>query len=186
MKTTVIDRSKSWTVEDYLLLGELSTPCELINGELVMSPSPSPYHQTISSNLNDVLKTEAKKIGGLVFFSPIDLYIDQKNVFQPDLVYVAPENKHIITGRGIEGVPDLIVEIISPSNIFTDRNRKKKIYLQIGVKEYWIVDPAHKTLEIYTPTSDTDIPQLYLVEEGKVNSIVLPNLKFDLREIFTL
>lgn len=186
MKTLMIDRSKEWTVDDFLKLEESNTPCELINGELVMSPAPTPFHQNVTSNLNDFLKAEARKTGGLVFFAPIDLYIDRRNVFQPDLVFISSEKRTIITNRGIEGVPDLIVEIISPSNVFTDRNRKKKVYQQIGVREYWIVDPANYTLEVYKHDQpDADIPYLYMVREGEVSSSVLTNLKFDLKDIFT-
>lgn len=182
----MIDRSKDWTVDDFLKLEESNTPCELINGELVMSPAPTPFHQNVTSNLNDFLKAEARKIGGKVFFAPIDLYIDRRNVFQPDLIFISSEKKNIITNRGIEGVPDLIVEIISPSNVFTDRNRKKKVYQQIGVREYWIVDPANHTLEVYKHDQpDADVPHLYLVKEGEVASSVLTNLKFDLKDIFT-
>lgn len=185
MKALTIDNSKVWTVEDYLLLGELSTPCQLIDGDLIMSPSPTPYHQLILGNLYDVLKLNAKKTGAIVFFAPMDLYIDKQNVLQPDLLFISKENKDIITHRGIEGVPDLVVEIISPSNIFTDRNKKKKIYQQIGVKEFWIVDPANKTLEIYSKSqADLDTPSLFLVSEGEVRSAVLPELIFNLQDIF--
>ena len=185
MKTMLVDRSKEWTVDEFLQLEESSTPCELLNGELVMSPAPTPYHQNVCSNLNDYLKPAAKKLDGFVFFSPIDLFIDRKNVFQPDLIFVTPQKKHIITNRGIEGVPDLVVEIVSPHNIFNDRNRKKKVYQQIGVPEYWIVDPAHKTLEVYRhDQADHDTPFLFLQEEGTVTSSILPGLQFPLEEIF--
>ena len=185
MQTVKFDRTKEWTIEDYLMLGEMNTPCQLIKGELIMSPSPTPYHQTILSNLNDILKTEAKKTGGIVFFAPMDLYIDNKNVFQPDLIYISKENKSIITHRAIEGVPDLVVEIISPSNIFSDRNTKKKVYQKIGIQEYWIVDPANQTLEIYLSNqADPEVPYLYLAGEGKVISTVIASLEFDLKFIF--
>lgn len=183
MQTVFIDRTKKWTVKDYLMLGEMNTPCQLIKGELIMSPSPSPYHQRISRILFNKLFNAS--ISGEVFYAPIDLYIDNKNVFQPDLIYISAERDSIITSRGIEGTPDLIVEILSPSNIFTDRNQKKTAYQKIGVQEYWIVDPANKTLEIYRhDQTDTDTPAVYLVGEGEVISSVLANLKFDLREIF--
>lgn len=149
-----------------------------------MSPSPSPYHQRVSRLLFNKLDKAAENIGE-VFYAPIDLYIDQKNVFQPDLVYISAEKAGIISKRGIEGAPDLIVEILSPSNIFTDRNQKKTTYQKIGVKEYWIVDPANKTLEIYKHNqTDADTPSLYLAGEGEVTSEVVANLKFDLKEIF--
>jgi Uma2 family endonuclease len=185
MQTAIIDKSKNWTVEDYLLLGESSTPCQLINGELNMSPAPSPLHQSIISNLNDIIKSIAKQIGGKVYFSPIDLFINNKNVYQPDLLFLPKENLRYITQRGIEGPPDLIIEVISASNVFIDRNTKKKAYLEFGVKEYWIVDPGNKTLEIYLHDQiNQDVPHLYLVEDGIVTSTILKDLSFDLKEIF--
>ena len=99
MQTVKIDRTKEWTVDDYLMLGEMKTPCQLINGELIMSPSPTPNHQATAGNLYDFLKAEAKKTNGAVFFAPMDLHIDRRNVFQPDLIYISKENKHIITHR---------------------------------------------------------------------------------------
>ncbi len=185
MQTATIDRTKNWTVKDYLLLGEITTPCQLINGELIMSPSPSPFHQTVLGNLYSIIRDYAKELNGHVFFAPLDLYIDEYNVFQPDLIFINAINEKIITKRGIEGTPDLVVEIISPSNIFTDRNQKKTTYQKIGVKEYWIVDPANKTLEIYKHDQpDPNTPSLYLAGEGKVTSSVLVSLNFDLKEIF--
>lgn len=184
MQTARIDRTKEWTLEDYLMLGEMNTPCQLINGELIMSPSPTPQHQSVLGKLFKLL--DAATIGkGTVLFAPIDLYVDNKNVYQPDLVYVSDERKNIITHRAIEGVPDLVVEIISPSNIFSDRNRKKKVYEKIGVREYWIVDPGNETLEIYLVNQpDPDVPHLFVVSEGKVVSTVIPSLNFDLKTIF--
>lgn len=184
MQTSKIDRTKNWTVDDYVLLGETDTPCELINGELFMSPAPNPLHQEVLSNLNDFLKAAARNIGGKVYFAPIDLYIDSKNVFQPDILFLSKDNLKLVTHRGVEGSPDLIVEVISPSNTFVDRNTKKRAYLDFGVNEYWIVDPGNKTLEIYTPQTGEDTPVFYLVEEGEVKSSVLTDLTFNLREIF--
>jgi Uma2 family endonuclease len=183
MAVATIDKTKVWTAEDYLLLGEIKTPCQLINGELIMSPAPSPHHQRISGKLFRLFDT-ARKTSGEVFYAPIDLYLDQKNIFQPDLLYIPEVNKSFITDKGIEGPPDLVVEIISPSNSYTDRNFKKKIYLAFGVKEYWIVDPGNKTIEVYTPETGLDSPLLYLAEEGEVTSNVLSNLKFNISELF--
>jgi Uma2 family endonuclease len=184
METVRIDRTKEWTVADYLLLGELDSPCQLINGELIMSPAPTPLHQRVSKRIFKLLD-KASYRQGEVFYSPFDLYVDSKNVLQPDLVFIAEKNKQIISERGIDGTPDLIVEIISPSNIFTDRNIKKKTYQKIGVKEYWIVDPGNQTLEIYThDQSDPETPSLYLAAEGEVTSSVISALAFDLKIIF--
>ncbi len=147
-----------------------------------MSPSPSSLHQRILRDLFKILDRNIKK--GEILFAPIDLYINNKNVYQPDLLYLSDKKDKFISERGIEGPPDLIIEIISPSNSYTDRNQKKDGYQQFGVTEYWIVDPANATLEIYTGNS-WDVPVLYLAEEGEVTSSVLKDLKFNLREIFT-
>jgi Uma2 family endonuclease len=182
MNTLVIDKTKDWTVEDFLLLGEIKTPCQLINGELIMSPAPSPLHQRVLRKLFKIF--DKANLPGETFFAPIDLYISKKNVFQPDLVYLSDKNKEYLTTKGIEGPADLIVEIISPSNSYTDRNQKKNTYLAFGIREYWIVDPANETLEVYTPESGGDVPIVYLVGSGIVKSITLETLVFDLKEIF--
>ncbi len=184
MQNATIDRTKEWTVEDFVQLEESNLPCELINGELFMSPAPSLTHQVVSSNLNDILKTYAKKIGGFVAYSPFDVYLDNKNVFQPDLLLVRKQNLAIITERGLQGAPDLAVEIISPSNAFKDRNHKRRLYQKFGVKEYWIVDPGNRTLEIYDFSSE-ETPILYLVGEGEVTSNLLPGLSFSFADLFT-
>jgi len=183
METVKIDRTKEWTVDDYVLLGEMNTPCQLINGELIMSPAPNPEHQIISSTLNDILKSEGKKNGGLVLYAPVDLYIDKRNVFQPDLIFLSKEKRNFLTKKGLEGPPELVVEIISPSNSYTDRYEKKNAYQKFGIREYWIIDPANQTLEIYFGSTWIK-PQLYLAESGEVKSSVLTGLSFDLSELF--
>src|SRR5688572_31245224 len=102
MQTSKIDRTKNWTVDDYVLLGETDTPCELINGDLIMSPAPNPYHQRVSKKLFRLLDSSSA-IFGEVFYAPIDLYIDQINVFQPDLLVISKAKSFLITNRGIEG-----------------------------------------------------------------------------------
>ena len=181
MEVASIDRSKEWTINDYLQLEE-GLPTQLIDGKLIMSPIPTTKHQRTLKNLFLLIE---KMMQGETFFSPIDLYLGGKDVFQPDLVYVSASSKDIITDRGIEGVPELIAEIISPSNSFIDRNTKKKKYLKAGIQEYWIVDPANETLEIYTP-EDEDNPRLYLARDGKVTSSISKTIHFDLEELFKI
>jgi len=180
MSIATIDRTKTWTVEDYLQLEE-GLLAQLINGELIMSPAPSILHQRILGKLFNILSD--LKLEGELFFAPTDLYFDSKNVFQPDLIFVKNAEKEIITQRGIEGTPTVIVEIVSPSNSFLDRNIKKKKYLEFGVAEYWIIDPANRTLEVYA--TDLDNPILYLAAEGTVKTPVLEGKSFQLERLFT-
>ncbi|MEM9390742.1 MAG: Uma2 family endonuclease [Bacteroidota bacterium] len=182
MQTLTIDRSKVWTIEDYLQLDvEL---CQLIDGNLVMTPAPNTEHQRIIGKLHILLHPF---LGDReeVLLSPIDVFLNKKNIYQPDIVFVARENSHLISKRGLEGAPDLIIEVISPSNSFIDRYTKKKAYFKFAVKEYWIVDPANKSLEIYLLSQkNRDEPYSFVVNEGKVTSTIIKNLNFDLRELF--
>ena len=180
MQTVTIDRTKTWTVDDYLLLEE-GLLAQLINGELIMSPAPNTLHQRTLWKLNDIISKMG--LNGELFFAPIDVHVDLKNVFQPDLVFVKNDQKAIISERGIEGAPALIAEVVSPSNSFLDRNIKKKKYLDFGVKEYWIVDPANRTLEVYA--TDLDNPILYLAGDGEVKTPVLEGKNFQLELLFT-
>ena len=152
----------------------------MIDGKLIRSPAPTTRHQRVLKNLFLLIESV---IQGEVFFSPIDFYLEKKDVLQPDLIYISELRKNIITDRGIEGVPELVAEVISASNSFIDRNTKKKKYLRAGVLEYWIVDPANETLEIYTP-EDEDNPRVYLAKEGEVTSVVSKNICFDVKELF--
>jgi Uma2 family endonuclease len=89
-----------------------------------------------------------------------------------------------LSERGIEGAPDLIVEIISPSNSYIDRYEKKELYLQFKVKEYWIMDPANRTLEIYQLVEEEYQMKQYLNEKGVVKSPLLPDLGLSLEMVF--
>lgn len=182
MRVLTIDKTKEWTADDYLLLGEIKTPCQLINGELIMSPAPNPNHQRVLRELFKIF--DSFKLSGELFFAPIDLYIDDKNIFQPDLVYLSDQNKKYLTARGIEGPPDIVVEIISPSNSYTDRNQKKDSYLAFKIKEYWIVDPGNRTIEIYTPQGGGDVPVSFVSGEGEITSSIETKIRFNLKEIF--
>ncbi len=185
MQTVTIDRTKEWTVDEFMKLEESNLPCELINGAVFRSPTPSLTHQVVLGNINDFFKGYARKNGGIAMFSPVDVILDRRNVFQPDLLYVAKENLGIISERGLNAAPDLAVEVISPSNSFKDRNQKRKLYQKFGVKEYWIIDPGNNTLEIYDfRVADVDTPTLYLVEEGEVVSKLLPGLSFKFQDLF--
>jgi len=121
---------------------------ELVQGDLHVTPSPSPVHQRISKRLQRVLEDyfETRAIGE-VFNAPIDLILTNQDVFVPDLLVVG-DPMHV-TKRGIEGPPLLVVEILSPSTGTRDRGIKARRYAELGVEHYWIVDPAKKRVECH-------------------------------------
>ena len=144
-----IEAKVSYTYADYAKLPE-GAPYQLIQGELIMSPSPTIFHQIIISNLSFLLQkhVRSRKIG-FVLVAPVDVYLSDINTFQPDVVYVSADRLSIVEEKNIQGAPDLVIEVLSPSTAYYDLRRKKDVYAEYGVHEYWIVDPIEKSVEIY-------------------------------------
>ena len=127
------------TYADYL-----STPedkrYELLDGELMMTPAPNEAHQRTQAELGYYLMTFVKSRGlGRIYYSSTDVVLSDMDVVQPDLLFVSTERAQIITPDNIQGPPDLVVEILSPSTAERDRGYKRALYAQHGVKEYWVV-----------------------------------------------
>jgi Uma2 family endonuclease len=116
------------------------TRCEVVNNTLVMSPAPSDTHQKVLGKIFSKLLLYAEDNNlGEVRISPYDVYFDEENIFQPDLIFILNEN-----ASGFFGTPDLIVEVLSTSNAGFDKKEKKDIYEKFGVTEYFIIDPFEK------------------------------------------
>ena len=179
-------KEKTNTVKDYKLLPE-GAPYQLIEGELIMTPSPNSLHQMISGNLFEMIRKVAKeKCGGTVLYSPIDVYLDEENVFQPDIVFISKERSAIIKEDGIHGAPDIVIEILSPSTAYYDMKKKFRVYERCGVREYWIVDPGMKGVEIFALTDKGEFAlSLKVYEKGTVASAVL-TLEIPLQTIFDI
>ncbi|SNZ16856.1 Uma2 family endonuclease [Hydrogenobacter hydrogenophilus] len=174
---------KKYTIEDYEKLPE-GSPYQLIEGELVVSPAPSPEHQRVSIRLSVMLFHHLKeKTKGEVLYAPVDVYLDEENAYQPDIVVVLEGSKAKITQRGIEGPPDIVVEILSPSTAYYDLRVKKDVYEKAGVKEYWIVDPYMKSIEIYSNTPEGFKLLSEAKRQGRVRSELL-SIELDLKEVF--
>lgn len=159
---------------------------ELLGGELVKKKAPAPRHQRITRDLTlrmHLFAVEHKL--GEILPSPIDIFFDDTNSPQPGLVFVSEQNAHIVTNDGVMGIPDLVVEVISPSSIYRDRVTKKALYERFGVPEYWLVDPADNFIEIYA-LSDGHYKLLSAAstEEGHLSSAVLLGLVLDLTALF--
>lgn len=140
-----------FTYKDYKSLPESETKrYELLEGELVMIPSPNTYHQRISGNLGFLLRDFVKKNKlGEIFDAPLDVHLGE-DVVQPDILFVSQERSEIITEEEIHGAPDLVIEIFSPTTIERDRTYKETLYARHSVREYWMVDPEKKTVEVMT------------------------------------
>ncbi len=140
-----------WTYEDYRRLPDDGWIYEVIEGELYTSPPPIPIHQENSGNLLVAFHDYAKKHNaGKVYDAPIEVILaDWANPVQPDIVFITKERLHIIKRSRIEGAPDIIVEVLSPSNWITDRREKFQAYAKAGVREYWLVNPWARVIELF-------------------------------------
>jgi Uma2 family endonuclease len=123
---------------------------EVIDGELYVTPPPIPDHQSASMTLSGYIwqYVRPRKLGR-VYTAPIGVVLDEESGLQPDLVFLAAERLELVSRRGIEGAPDLVVEILSPSTRARDRGLKMRRYAAAGVGRYWIVDPRKRSLEAY-------------------------------------
>ena len=142
----IVEPAIKLTYEDYRKTPE-DERYELIEGELVMAAAPNMAHQMSQGKLGWRMasKVETEELG-YVFFSPCDVVLSEHVTLQPDLIFVSNENADIITDANIQGAPDLVVEIISPSSTGRDWVVKRDIYARFGVKEYWLIDPINWTL----------------------------------------
>jgi Uma2 family endonuclease len=173
------------TYEDYVLLPNDRNRYEILEGELTVTPAPSTKHQSASANLFKLLSRhiDDRNLGKL-FYAPIDLILDPTTILQPDLLFVFSAHQHIITERAIEGVPDLVVEILSPTTSRTDRVTKAQIYARHNVPVYWIVDPDEESIEIYLLEGDAFRPAVTL--RGATSAIAPPftELEIAARDVF--
>jgi len=173
------------TVAEYDQLPEGPPYYQLIDQELIMSPSPNNQHQVIVPNLAILLKTFAKPRNlGLVYVSPLDVELPGGHIVEPDVMYVSNANRDILTEQRIVGAPDLVVEVLSPSNAHLDRQRKRILYAESGVRELWIVDPDAERLEIFKFAENTERPAVIFYRDDEASSDLLPGLQFPVAELF--
>jgi Uma2 family endonuclease len=128
---------------------------EVIDGRLYVSPAPfEPHQRGLGVLFGYVWSYVRERSLGRVYFAPLGVVLDEENGVQPDLVYVSRDRLDIVVERGIEGAPDLVVEILSPGTRGRDRGIKMRRYAASGIPHYWIVDPRTRTLEAYELTEE--------------------------------
>ncbi|MYC07181.1 MAG: Uma2 family endonuclease [Chloroflexi bacterium] len=171
------------TYEDYANLPG-DDRYELIDGELILVPSPSEFHQAILMNLIHLLQSVRQSGLERLYCAPFDVIFTDHDVAQPNLLFIAADRADIITAANVRGAPDLVVEILSPSTSRLDRTRKRELYERHGVKEMWLVDPRERKLAVL------------LLRDGKLEdageygtgqalvSETLGNLTIDLDDVF--
>ncbi len=139
------------TYEDYAALPADGRRYEIHEGELSVTPAPGTRHQEVKANLFVVLHRHVKERGlGKLFDAPTDCIFAETTIVQPDIVFVDTGRLPIISERGIEGIPALVVEVLSPSTAQMDRGSKAQLYARHAVPFYWIVDPRGQTIDAWT------------------------------------
>ena len=181
-------KPKEWTYEDYLTLPE-GGPLryEIIGGELKATPSPNTRHQEISGRLFYMIYGFLLKNPlGKVFDAPYDVVLSHHPFFvvEPDLVYVSKERLPIVGLKNIEGIPDLIVEILSEWTEKRDRREKFSLYERSGVPEYWIVDPETEAIQVFRLSGEKYRALQDLRKADTLSSPLLPGLAIPLSEVF--
>lgn len=188
--TQIPVKEKRWTYNDYLNLAD-EKRYEIIGGRLIMmSPAPETNHQFVSARLEFLfMKFVESNDLGYVLYAPTDVILDAENIVQPDIFFIAKDNRHIIKKRGVFGSPGLVVEILSPSTQYKDVFEKKNLYERFKIKEYWMVNPYMKSIEVLTLNENgiyTLFSEGYMDEGGNrvILSKMLKDFSIDLCEVF--
>ncbi|MBI3456553.1 MAG: Uma2 family endonuclease [Candidatus Rokubacteria bacterium] len=154
---------------DFAVMPEDSNTYEILDGELYVTPPPTPLHQRVSKRLQRQLEAYFEGRGlGEVFDAPIGLILGFHDVAQPDLLVVTEPRQ--ISQRGIEGAPALVVEVLSPSTRGRDRTVKARRYAALGVRHYWLVDPEARRVECFAARQETYEP----IWQGEGDALLSP------------
>jgi Uma2 family endonuclease len=144
------------TLADFRALPEGPPYYELVGAHLIETPSPTSTHQRIVFQLARRMADFADTHDlGEVFVAPLDTHLTNEDAYQPDVLFISHERAGII-GERVEGAPDLVVEVLSPSTGYYDLTKKRRVYAQTGPREYWIIDPMEETVEVLRAGDEGD------------------------------
>ena len=174
-----------WTYSHYAALPHDGQRYEIVNGVLTMAPAPSPEHQSIAVRLTYYVFPHVDLAGiGRLFTAPIDVELAPKNVFQPDAVVVLSAHLDRVADKKIIGVPDLVVEIASPSTAVFDRLIKYEKYAHAGIPEYWIIKPTTRTIEVLVLEGGEYHSLGIFSGQATLPSRILPDLPVPVEQFF--
>jgi Uma2 family endonuclease len=179
-------KDKKWTYADLwdYFPHDLKVKVEILNNQLFIMPSPSIIHQKISNRLSSRMTffVENNNLGEILC-APTDVKFDENNVVQPDILYISITRYDIIQENVIDGSPDVLVEIISPSNTKKEQEDKHNLYERKGVKEYWTIFPKNRYIKV--EVLQDGIYQVFseVEREGIIRSFVLEGFEINALEV---
>ena len=177
--------SELFTVADYRALPEGPPYYQLVEGDLIMAPSPNSFHQDIAFNVAFLLRQHVTKRGlGKVCIAPLDVYLSDVNVFQPDVFFLSGQSLPLLRDDGVHGAPDLVVEIVSPSHGLLEAKRKRPIYARHGVKEEWLIEPTLQQIHCYDFAADPVKPVRVVDNDESFATPLLPGLVIHAADVF--
>lgn len=174
------------TYDDFVKLPDDGKRYEIIDGELFVNAAPVPRHQDIVGNIYFALRVWFKANGGKVFVSPLDVVFDEYNIVEPDVIAINPARMAILGDKNLQGAPSLVVEVLSDGSRRNDEIKKRKLYDQGGVDEYWIVDPEIEQVKIYrrTAVAFQRVAEINTDDGGAITSPLLPGFTLDVHDVF--
>jgi Uma2 family endonuclease len=172
------------TVQDYLALPD-GVRAELVQGEIYGTPSPTPGHQESVGTIYAALRAHGRARGtGRAFVSPLDVHLSEESVVQPDVLWLATGNP-ALADDAVHGVPDLVVEVVSPSHPERDRFVKRSLYEEHRVPELWLVDPSDRSVEVLRFSGDRYAPAGWFVAGQVLVSPSLPGFELPVEDLFS-
>ena len=175
------------TYDDYVLIPDDGMRHEIIDGVHYVTPSPVKRHQVLLGRLHFAIAKhlEARPELGEVFLSPFDTVFTRWDVVEPDLLFVAADQRQILTDANVQGAPALVVEILSPSTRKRDLGIKRDLFDRGGVREYWIVDPVENEIVVHRRSVSGSLEVVAeLSGDQALTTPVLPGLTMSLARLF--
>ncbi len=175
----VTKHSQDWRYEDLFDLPD-GYRYEIIDGELYVLRSPATVHALTISNLMFLLTPRFRAAGAWALTGPLDVFLGGMGPVNPDFMVVTPGRRELISERGIEGAPDLLIEVLSPCDPgpIHDTRRKRALYARGGVPEFWLVDPGADSIEVLVLDGAEYRTHVRATREELVTSPLLPGLSF--------
>ena len=181
----MLEISNPLTYEEFLRVRDATNDqTELIEGELFVTPSPSSLHQAVVLRLTRVIDRVLEELGdGVVLFAPLDVRLAPDSVVQPDIVILLNDQLSVLTEEAVEGVPSIAIEVLSRSTSRRDLVVKRHLYAVHAVAEYWIADPAGKTVTVHSDPVEGQYRSV-VTSLDTASSVLLPNVSFDVSKLF--